>query len=296
MVAEIINGLARRDVCRVGRWGGMGAEEIDREIGRVARWAKENAGKTPKQLEREALKEAVKGGATWYEVKDRAEALVKAGDGLGYELLESYLASEKSGDYDRATVLRVYLAHDVGRAKGLAPKFLSAGEPELRFAAALVVFRTGDRDRARPLLGDAIARRAVDWWTAEAVEALLKEGGDESKTQAARLFANRGLAHERHGNRARCVRLCAGAGLKEAYRFYLPLLDVREAELTAKNERGEGTGTSFFEEPVREAFAKEVVEVFGKEKAVAEIARRHPRAADQAEPLKAWLRGRLEEK
>ena len=42
-------------------------------------------------------------------------------------------------------------------------------------------------------------------------------------------------------------------------------------------------------------FAKEIVEVFGKEKAVAEIARKHPRAADQVAPLKAWLQERLKE-
>ena len=124
------------------------------------------------------------------------QALVKARDKFGYELLESYLASEKSSAYDRATVLRVYLEHDVGRAKDLAPKFLSAREPELRFTAALVVFRTGNREKSRPLLGDAIGQREVDGWTADAVAVLLKDGSDESKRQAARLFANRGLAHE----------------------------------------------------------------------------------------------------
>src|SRR5262249_7336567 len=55
-IAEVITGLARRDVCQISRWGGMGAKEVDAEIERINRWAKENAGKTPEQLEREALK------------------------------------------------------------------------------------------------------------------------------------------------------------------------------------------------------------------------------------------------
>jgi hypothetical protein len=128
------------------------------------------------------------------------------------------------------------------------------------------------------------------------VAVLLKDGSDESKKQAARLFANRGLAHERYGSRAQCVRLCAEAGLKEPYGFYLPLLDVKETHLTMKNEKGENSGASNFEEPVREVFAKEIVEVLGKEKDVAEIVRKHPRPSDQVAPLKAWLQERLKEK
>jgi hypothetical protein len=296
MIARIIDDLARRDVCQIERWGEMGAKEIDKEIERINRWAAENTGKTPEQLERQALKDAVKGGATWYQLRHRVEALVKAKDKFGYELLETFLASEKSDAHDKATVLHVYLEHDVGQAKELAPKFLSAKEPELLFAAALVVFRTGDKEKARSLLGDAVGRREVDGWTADAVDVLLKEGTDESKKQAARLFDNRRLAHERDGSRARCVRLCVGAGLKEPYRFYLPLLDVKETRLTIKTEKGEDVGVSHFEGPVSEVFAKEIVEVLGKEKAVAEIVHNHRRPADQVAPLKAWLQERLKEK
>src|SRR5262249_7137008 len=156
------------------RWKEMDGKGIEKEIERINRWAKANAEKTSDELEREALKDEVADGATWYRVKDRVEALVKAKDKLGYEMLEGFLANEKSDDHDKATVLRVYLEHDVARAKELAPKYLSAKGKELRFTAALVVFRTGDKDKARGLLGDAIAEREVDGWTADVVSALLK--------------------------------------------------------------------------------------------------------------------------
>ena len=84
--------------------------------------------------------------------------------------------------------------------------------------------------------------------------------------------------------------------MKEPYRFYLPLLDVKETQLTVKTEKGEDAGASFFEAPVREVFAKEIVDVFDSKKAVAEIARKHPTAADQVAPLKAWLQDHLKEK
>ena len=44
---EIINDLARRDVCQIRHWGEKGPKEIDEEIERINRWVKENAGKTP---------------------------------------------------------------------------------------------------------------------------------------------------------------------------------------------------------------------------------------------------------
>jgi hypothetical protein len=102
-------------------------------------------------------------------------------------------------------------------------------------------------------------------------------------------------AGPRKARRARCVRLCAGAGRKEPYRFYLPLLDVKGTKLAVKTEKGEEAGASYFEEPVSEVFAKEIVAVFSREKAVAEIARKHSGAAGQVAPLKAWLEGRLKE-
>jgi hypothetical protein len=74
------------------------------------------------------------------------------------------------------------------------------------------------------------------------------------------------------------------------------LADVEGTQLTIKTEKGEDAGASYFDRPVREVFAKEIVAVFAKEKAVAEIARKHPKPADQVAPLKAWLQGRLKDK
>jgi predicted CoA-binding protein len=74
------------------------------------------------------------------------------------------------------------------------------------------------------------------------------------------------------------------------------LLEVKGTKLTITNAKGEEIDGAIFDEPVREVFSKEIVEVFSKESAVAEIARKHPKTADQVEPLKAWLQEQVKEK
>ncbi len=73
-------------------------------------------------------------------------------------------------------------------------------------------------------------------------------------------------------------------------------MDVNETQLRIKDADEQDAGVSLFQEPVREIFAREIVEVFSKEKAVAEIARKHPGAADRVAPLKEWLREQLKER
>src|SRR5207237_1273919 len=74
------------------------------------------------------------------------------------------------------------------RAKAWAPPYLSDRNPSVRFAAALIVFRTGDKAAARKVLGDALEAHEVDYWTVEAVRLLLTEGSPESVRAAARVF------------------------------------------------------------------------------------------------------------
>ncbi len=71
---------------------------------------------------------------------------------------------------------------------------------------------------------------------------------------------------------------------------------MKDTKLPKTTANGAESGTSFFEVPVREVFAKEIVEVFNKDKEVAEIARKFPNAADQVAPLTAWLKEKLKDK
>ena len=144
------------------------------------------------------------------------------------------------------------------------------------------------------VLGDALETGQVDGWLADAVDLLLKDGSAESKAQVLRIFSNRSLPHERESARARILRRCAEAGMKEAYEFYLPFLDNHGSELPHLNEKGEPTGASYFHPSVAEEFAQEIVQRFAPDDpAVRAITQKYPKAADQIPRLKEWLQSRL---
>ena len=268
-------------------------KEIEKEIDRINRWAEANAHKTPVELQWDALTETVAAGSDWNTVSGRVEWLLKQKQTKAYDVMRQYLGNPKTDAWSRRRIFEVYLEHDVARAKDLAPRYLDSQESSLRFIAALIVFRTGDKAKARTILGSDLASREVDRWLANAVEALLQDGSADSKRQVVRLFANRHLRHERDGLRPAILRECAAAGLKEPYDFYLPLLDINKEELPALNEKGEPSGTSYFQPTVAEAFAGEIVNQFAdKDAKVQAIAKKFPKTSEQIPHLKALLRER----
>jgi len=306
--AEIINDLAARDVCKVRSWDNLTPAAIGKEIDRINRWALANADKTRTQLEWDALNEALKAGARWHEVEKLVDSLLKKKQDKAYDVLKHYLENANARDSARLAILKIYLRHDPARAKNLAPKYLDHEDKFtffdkdiLRFAAALIVFQTGDKARARPILGDALVRDCIDPWRAdalvEAVDLLLKDGTAESRKQVRRLFSNPYLRHKTgiYRNRPRLLRYFAAAGMSEPYRFYVPLLDINKSELRQFDEDGKPSGASYFYPTVAEESAREIVRKFAPDDAeVKKIVKQFPKTADQIPHLKKWLRSRIE--
>jgi len=69
----VINGLARKDICRLDRCR-LVAREREQEIARIAAWARANEGKSEVQLDVAALDEELAAGAGWYTVQPRSLA------------------------------------------------------------------------------------------------------------------------------------------------------------------------------------------------------------------------------
>jgi hypothetical protein len=291
--AQVINGLAGKDICKIAGWTHLTPAEIDKEIERISQWATENAGKSKVQLQWDALREIVKAGGNWHAVQDRVGWLLEHKETDAYGVMKTYLHDDTTDDWSKGQILQLYLKHDPAQARELAPGFLNHKQSYLSFYAALIVFQTGDRDKARHILGEALATAEIDGWLADAVDQLLKEGSSESKQQVVRVFSNRRFRHERY-SRVKILQSCARAGMKEPYEFYIPLLDISDSVLPMLDEKGKPSGASNFEPSVAAAFAKEIVDQFAKDDpAVKEIARKHPRTADQLADLKNWLRSRV---
>jgi hypothetical protein len=295
LVAELIDELALKDLCRIDRWDGLTAAEIDREIKRINQWAAEHVDKTKAELDWEALTEELAAGADWDRVAERVERLIEQKQVKAYDVMQAFLESARTDDYNKARILRAYLGYDPARAKDLAPKFLAAKDTAVREAAALIVLKAGgDRDRARAALGDVLAVGRLDEHLAAGVEELLKDGSAEARRQAARVFSNPQVRGHPDEHRVRIFRACAAAGLTDPFRFYLPLLDIAGPHLSMPNDEGKWVAAAHYYPSVGEAFAEEVVTRFAPDDpAVKEIVRKFPMPAHRVPELKNWLRSRL---
>jgi lysophospholipase L1-like esterase len=297
-VASIINEVAKKDICNLKGWDRLAPAEIDRQIERIKRWAQENADKTALQLEWEVLDAMLASGKEWYSIRDRVESLLQQKQTKAYDVMKKMLESEKTDGWSKSQILQMYIEHGLGRAKDLAPKYLENKDESLRFNAALIVFKTGEKLKARVILGDALASDRVVRYE-QAVEALLKDGFPESRKQVERLFVNPTLRHPRGGAtdmmRSTIFGQCLQAGMKDPYRFYLPLLDINKSRLSTFDKQGKEVGYSQFDSTIAEMFAKEIVEYFAmNDPAVQEIARKFPKVAEQIPHLKKWLQAKLD--
>lgn len=111
-LADVINGLARRDICRLDRWTNLSVQEREREIARIAAWARANAGKTEVQLEWQALSEDVRADADWYTVQPRLAWLLARKQHDGLTVLHAYLLDARTPPAARADILKLYDQYD----------------------------------------------------------------------------------------------------------------------------------------------------------------------------------------
>jgi hypothetical protein len=294
LFAGIINGLARKDVCRIDDWHDLTPEKLDREIERINTWAAANADKTPTQLEWDALQADLAAGRSWPRIEDRVEALLKVKDPRAFDLMRVTLGKADTAADACLRILELYRKYDVRRAKDLAPPYMRSPHRGLRVTAALIVFETGDRAKARPILGDAVAD-GYGW--EEAADALLTDDTPASRAELAKLADNGRLPEDRSERRPKVLARCAAAGLTEPYTYYLKLLQTGGNSLSIRDRNGKEVNTITFSSPVAEVFAAEVVTQFAAgDASVKDIAKRFPESKDQIPHLITWLRGLLNHK
>jgi hypothetical protein len=291
ILGQIINDMAGKDLCEIGRWGKLTPAQIEKEIGRISRWATENAGRTRLELEWNGLEEMVTGGASWPDVKERVQDLFEQNQLKAVEVMKRYLQGQKTPDWDRRRILDVYLEKDV--AKSVAND-LDDKDGAVRICAAVVLFRAEKSARAQQYLGDALEKNGLQWWTHTAVKALLKEGSAESRRQAVRLFAHEDLYRQESPlnlavSRDSAMRAFVDAGMVEPYRYYLRQLD----------NNGLVPAVPGSDQPRKvtwaELHASEMWRVFDfREPALKEIGR--AALAEQIPGLKKWLQARIAEK
>jgi hypothetical protein len=296
-LAEIINELAHKDLCRIGTWKGLKPAEIDKEIERINGWAAASIGKTEVELEWDALCDELEAGAKLNHVSTRLSWLIEHKQAQAYGLLRLFLESPSPKTDDKEWILQMFAEYDASKAKDLAPKYLTHKNAEVRFAAALVAFQTGDKGEPRKIIGDALANDRLFSSHSLAVDLLLKDGSAQSRQQAARVLSNRRLALAEGRVRPSILRSCAAAGMKEPYGFYLPLLNNKETKLVVVDANGKEIGTRDFYSgwTVARSFAREIANEFAGDDLEIKVIARKYQIADQIPHLKKWLESRLSE-
>jgi HEAT repeat protein len=296
-VAGIINGLAVRNLCGIGKWDKLTVKEIDAEIARINTWAAENADKSRIDLKWIAFQDKVKAAGEWRDVEGWVDHLLGLKELSAdrrkevFELAEKYFRDPKATGWTRTAVLDLFAKYDQAGGLKLAQKHLADPDPGLRLSAALLVFRAGDKAKARPILGDAV--QEGDGWEA-AAEALLADDTPESRMELVRLTRNPRLHLGSDLNRPDLLARCAAAGLKGPYAYYLKLLQIDGNEYPPRGQDEKGWKGTSYPRPVAEVFAAEIVRQFApNDPEVKKIAAAHPKAADQIPHLKKWLDGKL---
>ena len=290
LFAHIINQLAGKDLCEIDRWRKLKPAQIEEEIERIARWSKENAEKTPLELEWIGLEELVAKGAKWLKVNDRVERLLKQKQPKAFDVTKRFLQDEETSAWDKWRILEVY-------RKQIDPEWaakdLEHKSDAVRICAAVVVFRSDKSAKAREILGDALEKRGLEWWTGTAVETLLAEGSPEARRHVARLFAYKDLHLQKAllitpVFRGDIMRKCADAGMVEPYQYYLKQLDNNDLVPTGPGNPAPGKLTW------AELHVAEIWREFGSGDAtVKEITSKFRTNAERLPEMKKWLQGRI---
>jgi hypothetical protein len=308
LMASIIDGLAKRDLCQTYAMTAMTAAEREQHIQTIIRWAKANANKSEQDLLWEALDDAVKAGGYFSELPNLQRLIEFKDKRLGPVLLK-YLqdfdakrarlnpnefrvqgADISAATYWLRTLLDYCLSYDPVLFREPARKFAKHRNVDLRLLAGHILFAGGDIPAGRQVFAD-ILEKGSPWELSqkalpELVRTLLKEGSPESRQTARLIFKNPRYTEIHEGwVRASLVKQCAAAGIGDGYLSYLPLLDIKGNSI--------GKISYSADTVVGTVIAREIIEVLApQDPEILRIKNRFPLVADQIAPLKAWLKAK----
>lgn len=288
LVANLINHLARQELCNAEKLGKMTAAEREKELERIIRFARENAGKSEAELLLAALEAALKTEKRWYDIDDQAERLAELKEKKAVPLMVRFLDARNTTDLNLPDILRYCRLLDPDAAKDTAQKYLNHREAGARVQAALIVLQTGDKSTARKILGDVLAKEnqytLFDYMLKEAVVALIEDASMESRKEVLRIFSNPELPLINEHVRPGIVAACVKAGFAEGYRFYLRMVSLP----------GNRIGKTGFAKPNAERFTDEIIERFAPDDPEIErIARSGAKGEERTAAVKAWLEKKL---
>jgi hypothetical protein len=271
LVAEVINGIAKRGICDLGDdFDKQSAEEKAKRIAAVAAWGQKLAGKSEADLIVEVLQERYAQGGEFWDYDPRLIRLVELKDKRLVPLIVKAL-DDKANLSRRGKILELLVEFDPTVAQAAAKGLLTDPNIQMRVRAAIVL-HGDEREKSRAILGEFLAKvnstggpgDDADTLLQRSIETLLGDGTPESYL----------------------LRLYAKSKSVEPYRFYLSGLDI---------EGNQFAGISFGD-PVRERFVGQICDQFGhNDDAIAKIAADYPKPLDRVPAIKKLFAERIAE-
>lgn len=144
VVARVVNHVAMKELVGFGYIRNMTDDELRRDVDRVLAWCKAHEGKTRVQLVLETMRDT----DSWPDFAWYAYVLIQAKHAPALPLLD-----RRVDDFPRkrGRVVRIMYALDVAEAVPYARKRIRDRDPEVRFWAALILLRHGDKARLEGL-------------------------------------------------------------------------------------------------------------------------------------------------
>jgi hypothetical protein len=296
LLADVINSIARKDICGLDSWQHAPAAEQGKQIDRIIHWARANAGKSTADLEWFWLEQELEHGVDWKTVGRRIDYLLNSQDRRALRGMHRLMLDARTSAEMRMHLLCRYARHDRPWGRALARHFLDSKHEGLRVIAAALRLPTRDATKARATLAAYLRRevwqRDVEGFRfappvlADVIDALLADTAPASRHTAGLLFGGDMLERLPGNERVALLRRCAAAKMVEPYRLY-------ECLLCAVGDR---LGTVTFSPGVAAHFAQEIVNDFAADDPeVQAIRKKYPGWEEQLPHLEKWLTGKIAE-
>ena len=161
-----IDDLARHDLCESKKFEKLDPAEREVLLQKIIAWAEANKDKTDEELLINAVRAELEKQTKWRDVSARIDALVKLKSSHALRFIEHYL--REHDDYD--FYLRDMLVHvqtlNPEKAAEWAKKFLDHKDGPLRMQSAMILFDTGEKELALPVLTEMLKKARLSKYTA----------------------------------------------------------------------------------------------------------------------------------
>ncbi len=290
LLAWVLRKAAKRELVDEREWGKLDEAQIAGRIDAMVAWATERSDKSGTELLLESLSDLAKGGKPWHKASNAAHELAKLGERRAFPLIVRWLKHPETDDYEVEEILPLLEQLDASQAKDHALSYLGHKRLGLRLHAAMILLKSGDAERALPVIGKAFSEANYSNTTGEELDTfaatLMKVDSPKAWAAVAMLFDDIGIATLDDFDSAVCCRALEAHGNPAGLKYFRALLDNRDTGIPNMVSWGR---------PIAHKFGDKLLEGYAASDEAAKriLVDTKPDSEERLVASKTWLNGRL---